>query len=264
MNINLAGASFPISNGVKQGGVISPLLFSLYVDELFLLLKKSGLGCHVGSTYAGAFRYADDIALIVPSLSSLKQMMKICENFAKSHNIVFNSSKTKLLCYNRDPQTVIPPIYLNGEQVSVVEHEKHLGNFLSTNIYDRNIISNVCDLYQRSNLLISDFRVCDCITLDSLLNTYCMHMYGCELWDISCKYIDEFKVAWRKIKRRVWRLPAQAHNTIVRDLTCDVDHQLDNRMLKFIHMCLNHHNKVCRSLLVIIGHYCCLRSIVKT
>ena len=42
-------ASFPISNGVKQGGVISPLLFSLYVDELFLLLKKSGLGCHVGS-----------------------------------------------------------------------------------------------------------------------------------------------------------------------------------------------------------------------
>ena len=52
-------------------------------------------------------------------------------------------------CYNKDPQTVIPPIYLNGEQVSVVEHEKHLGNFLSTNNYDRNIISNVCDLYQR-------------------------------------------------------------------------------------------------------------------
>ena len=73
-----------------------------------------------------------------------------------------------------------------------------------------------------------------------------MHMYGCGLWDLSCKY----KVAWRKIKRRVWRLPAQAHNTIVRDLTCDVDHQLDNRMLKCIHICLNHHNKVCRSLLL--------------
>ena len=83
-------ASFPILNGVKQGGVNSPLLFSLYVDELFLLLKKSGLECHVGSTYAGAFGYTNDIALIVPSLSSLKQMMKIYENFVKSHNIVFN------------------------------------------------------------------------------------------------------------------------------------------------------------------------------
>ena len=48
-------ASFGISNGVKQGGVISPLLFSLYIDELFLLLKESGIGCHVGLTYAGAF-----------------------------------------------------------------------------------------------------------------------------------------------------------------------------------------------------------------
>ena len=52
-------ASFSISNGVKQGGFISPSLFSLYmyIDELFLLLKQSGLGCHVGLTYAGAFGY---------------------------------------------------------------------------------------------------------------------------------------------------------------------------------------------------------------
>ena len=48
----------------------------------FLLLKQSGLGCHVGLTYAGPFEYADDIALVAPSLSSLKQMISICEEFA--------------------------------------------------------------------------------------------------------------------------------------------------------------------------------------
>ena len=69
-------ACFGISYGVKQGGVITPLLFSLYIDQLFLLLKKSGIGCHIGLTYAGAFGYADDIALVAPALSSLKQMMK--------------------------------------------------------------------------------------------------------------------------------------------------------------------------------------------
>ena len=74
---------FSMSNGVKQGDVISPLLFSLYTDELFSLLKQSGLGCQVGLTYAGAFRYADDIALAAPSLSNLKQMISICEEFAK-------------------------------------------------------------------------------------------------------------------------------------------------------------------------------------
>ena len=52
------------------------------------------------------------------------------------------------------------------------------------------------------------------------------------------------------MQEKSWRLPDQVHNTIVRNLTYDVDHQLNNRMLKFIHMCLNHHNKVCRSLLL--------------
>ena len=35
------------------------------------------MGCHVGLTYAGAFGYADDIALVVPSLTSFKQMIRI-------------------------------------------------------------------------------------------------------------------------------------------------------------------------------------------
>ena len=153
-----------------------------------------------------------------PSLSSLKQMISICEEFAKCHSIVFNPSKTKLLCFNLDPLSAIPPIFINGVQISIVEHEKHLGNYVSTNISDRNIIANVCDLYQRSNLLISDFRVCDSQTLDCLHKTYCMHMYGSELWNLNCNYVDEFRVAWRKIKWRIWRLPNRAHNEIVQNL----------------------------------------------
>ena len=58
---------FKISNGVKQGGGISPLLFSCYIDNLFTHLQHSGLGCHVGCSYAGACGYADDIVLLAPS-----------------------------------------------------------------------------------------------------------------------------------------------------------------------------------------------------
>ena len=116
----------------------------MYIDKLFLLLKQSGLDFHVGLTYAGAFGYADDIALVAPSLSILKQMISICEEFAKCHSIVFNPSKPKLLCFNLGPLSEIPPIFLNGVQISIVEHEKHPGNYVSTNISDRNIITNVC------------------------------------------------------------------------------------------------------------------------
>ena len=98
---------------------------------------------------------------------------------------------------------VVPPLYLNGEIIPVVESDKHLGNYISTNIPDRNIIGSVSDLYQRINWRNSDFRACDSNTLDNLHRTYRMHMYGCELWDLNCNYVTYFKVEWRKIKRRI-------------------------------------------------------------
>ena len=46
---------FNVSHGVKQGGVISSILFSCYNDKLFSQLEHSGLRCHVGVSYAGGF-----------------------------------------------------------------------------------------------------------------------------------------------------------------------------------------------------------------
>ena len=78
--------SFNVSNGVKQGGVISPLLFSCYIDKLFFTIRTFSLGYHVGTSYAGAFGYADDIALVAPSMQCLKKMIIICEKYANSHS----------------------------------------------------------------------------------------------------------------------------------------------------------------------------------
>ena len=70
---NELSESFTVANGVKQGAVISPLLLSIYIDNLFIELKQLGLGCHVGPTFAGAFGYADDVALIAPSIICIKE-----------------------------------------------------------------------------------------------------------------------------------------------------------------------------------------------
>ena len=142
---------FTVSNGVKQGAVIYPILFSAYMDILFKQLKHNGIGCHVGPVYAGAFGYANNVALVAPSLYSLKCMIATCEEFAKKHQITFNPTKSKLLCFNAC-EAVTLQIKLNGQPVSVVHKDKHLGNYISDSIHDRHILNNICDLYQRSNL----------------------------------------------------------------------------------------------------------------
>ena len=51
---------FHVTNGVKQGGVLPPLLFTVYFDELLTRLKKSDFGCNIGNNYFGALGYADN------------------------------------------------------------------------------------------------------------------------------------------------------------------------------------------------------------
>ena len=72
---------FTASNGVKQGAILSPILFSVYMDELFERLEKSGVGCHMGNHYTGSLGYADDLTLLAPTLSGLQVLIKICERY---------------------------------------------------------------------------------------------------------------------------------------------------------------------------------------
>lgn len=90
---------FDIKNGVRQGGVLSPLLFTVYVDDLLVKLKRNGIGCHIGHQFLGALGYADDIILLYPSVAGLKKMIKICEDYAEEHKILFNGSKSKYLIF---------------------------------------------------------------------------------------------------------------------------------------------------------------------
>ena len=111
-------------------------------------LKDSGLGCHVGRTFAGAFDYADDLALISQSLSGLRQMIKICEQYAIEYSI--NHVKSKLICFNSvSPDK--PYITLCGKPVDVVDKYFHLGNRIYNNFYTHCSNSMISDIYRRSN-----------------------------------------------------------------------------------------------------------------
>jgi len=48
-----------VHNGVRQGGVLSPILFCIYIDNLLQRLSRSGVGCYLGATFAGSLAYAD-------------------------------------------------------------------------------------------------------------------------------------------------------------------------------------------------------------
>ena len=84
---------FTVRNGVKQGGILSPLLFAIYTDSLLKIFEKSGVGYHMGGHFTGALAYADDITLLSPSMSGLRTLSKVCEEYATYFVVTFNGKQ---------------------------------------------------------------------------------------------------------------------------------------------------------------------------
>ena len=62
------------------------------MDYLLSKLKQLGESCYMGNVYTGALSYADDLTLIAPSVQAMRLMLNVCEDFARSHDVIFNSS----------------------------------------------------------------------------------------------------------------------------------------------------------------------------
>ena len=91
--------NFNVPNGVKQGGVLSPFLFNLYLDPFLKSLRKSNVGCFVDNYCANSFAYADNIALLSPTITRFKKLINICKEYSVEFKISFNLSKCSLLCF---------------------------------------------------------------------------------------------------------------------------------------------------------------------
>ena len=89
---------FSVMHGVKQGGVLSPILFAVHTNGLLVRLQQTGVGCHMGSRFTGALIvYADDITLLAPCKSALLILISVCEDYAAKYDIIFNGSKSKYI-----------------------------------------------------------------------------------------------------------------------------------------------------------------------
>ena len=124
---------FNVTNGVRQGGILSPLFYGIYVDDLLEKLKMNGIGCHIGHHFVGVFGYADDIILLCPSITGLMKMIRTCEDYAKEHDIMFNGKKSKYLVFGENEKYKTNHIVkVNNEVVDRCDKAKYLRHLLQT------------------------------------------------------------------------------------------------------------------------------------
>ena len=99
---NLLSNSFQVSNGVRQGGILSPYLFNVYMDDLSNRLNKLKIRCSLGDLFINHLMYADDLVLISPSTRGLNCLIEECQRYGLEFDILFNSSKSAVMYFKPD------------------------------------------------------------------------------------------------------------------------------------------------------------------
>ena len=127
---------FHVSNGVRQGGILSPYLFAVYLDDLSNELNNIGAGCYIGEVLLNHLMFADDICVLCPSVRWLQRTLDVCQAYAKSHGSIFNCNKTVCMMFNAEhaKNTANPVLKLGDKYVKSVDQYKDLGIVLDTEL----------------------------------------------------------------------------------------------------------------------------------
>jgi len=202
-----------ILRGVRQGCVLSPMLFNVYSEHIFKkALENSDKGILVNGQLLNNVRYADDTIIIAGSLEDLQELMIQVANTSAEYGLDLNAKKTKYMVISKNP-TPNRCLHVSQHKIERVQKYTYLGTQLSDQ-WDHSLeikcrIEKARAVFQRmssifkshSITLTTKIRVLKCYVFSVLL-------YGVEAWTLTeatTKKLTAFEMwLYRRILRISW------------------------------------------------------------
>jgi hypothetical protein len=124
---------FQLFRGVRQGGVLSPYLFSVYIDDVTDSVIQANVGCTISSMPICIILYADDILLFASSVSALQTLLTVCELYLRALDLCINFNKSVCLRVGSRFKSVCNCIVtVEGKALNWVNCVRYLGVFIQS------------------------------------------------------------------------------------------------------------------------------------
>ena len=170
---------FTICNGVRQGGILSPRLFALYVNQLTNRLIACKAGCYFNDMCINHVLYADDICLFAPSASAMQSLLDVCYEYGTDNDILFNPIKSVCAVFKpKAYKRFTPTVFIGDDALKFTKEAKYLGfTFNDSKCDDSDMLRQMRLLYTKSNTLLRTFSHCSSDVKVTLFQSYCTALY---------------------------------------------------------------------------------------
>ena len=118
---------FEINQWVRQGCVLSPLLFNIIITDLLLKLNaESNIVIH-DVHYTNCLLWADDVVLFSDNEEELRSLLQHLHEYCTESKLVINHDKSKCMIFNKTGRLIRSPFFLGGKRLENVRSYKYLG-----------------------------------------------------------------------------------------------------------------------------------------
>ena len=146
---------FPVTSGVKQGCLLSPTLFNVFINSLIGEIKKLGLGVRCGEVLLAILMFADDIALIAETEQELQKMLDSLFSWCSTWRLFINSTKSKVVHFRPKSQTRSSFNFKCGpDSLETVPSYKYLGIWLNEHLDFQSCIKPLADSGRKALALL--------------------------------------------------------------------------------------------------------------
>ena len=198
---------YSVKSGVRQGGVLSPLLFAVYVDDM--LNKLKGYGCKYNLLKAGAFMYADDLVLLSSSIAELKRMLVVCKAELDLLDLKVNVKKCKSLRIGKRYKCKAEPVCIDGLVIQWQTEAKYLGvTIISASKFRCNFQQTKSKFYRAANAILAKLGKIDNVTITLFLiarSALPILTYGIEALRLSNSELNSLNHPWHSCLCKIFR-----------------------------------------------------------
>ena len=177
------------------------------MEDLIAILKSKNVGCHILSIFLAALIYADDMAILAPSVKGLCILLDACSDYCNQWDICLNARKSKLIYFGKRCSDLYSPS-LNGTPLAWVDSCAYLGVCLVSALHFKcSATERIRKFYKCANAIFRIDGCSDDLTMLSLVGTHCVPIltYGIEIaefYDASQR--SKIRAAYNSIFRKIF------------------------------------------------------------